>query len=171
MVGLKLRNIGKVTFRLHRIDLQAYFRKMHGQRVEAGRLTDPADKTWEFAGRLRQKSRSSRRSRSHSAGAARMLDSGDDEWESRSVLRSDLEVIVKSSREVLAFVQNMLSAKPPPESISSSATARRWRPPADGDDGVFGLDRVAGTWLCASVLGNGHAASYGPTWRPAKSSV
>ena len=39
---------------------------------------------------------------------------GDDDWESTVlVLRSDLEVIVKSSRrEVLAFVQNMLTGKP-----------------------------------------------------------
>ena len=61
--------------------------------------------------------RSNRTSKSRSTATtpgAYVVSVGDDDWESTVlVLRSDLEVVVKSSRrEVLAFVQDMLTGKP-----------------------------------------------------------
>ncbi len=172
MVGLKLRNIEKVTFRLHRIDLQAYFRKMHGIGGVEGldvSLIQP-DKTWEFKpdgyAKYKPFEQEIEIPFPGREPGAYVVTAGDDEWESTVlVLRSDLEVIVKSSRrEVLAFVQNMLSAKPAAgvdilvsDGKAVAATGKT------GDDGVFkasieSLKDLANVRVF--VLGNGHAASY-----------
>jgi TolA-binding protein len=172
VVKLTLRNIEKCTIRLHAIDLQAYFRKMHGISGVAAldvSLIQP-DKTWEFKpeGYVKYKlfEQEIKIPFAGNDPGAYVVTVGDDEWESTVlVLRSDLEVIVKSSRrELLAFVQNMLTGKPAAEVellvsdgkavVATGKTA---------EDGVFTapletLKDLANVRLFA--LGKGHAASF-----------
>ena len=172
VVKLKLRNIEKCTFRLHKIDLQAYFRKMHGITGVEGldvSLIQP-DKTWDFKPEGYAKYKPFEQEveipfPGNEPGAF-VVTAGDDDWESTVlVLRSDLEVIVKSSRrEVLAFVQNMLTGQPAAgvdilvsDGKAVAATGKT------GDDGVFktpleSLKDLADVRLFA--LGKGHAASF-----------
>ncbi|KAB2643060.1 MAG: tetratricopeptide repeat protein [Verrucomicrobia bacterium] len=172
VVKLKLRNIEKCTFRLHEIDLQAYFRKMHGitgvEKLDVS-LIQP-DKTWDFKpeGYVKYKPFEQEVKIPFPSGeaGAYVVTVGDDEWESTVlVLRSDLEVIVKSSRrELLAFVQNMLTGKPAADvdilvsdGKAVAATGKT------GDDGVFktqleSLKDLADLRLFA--IAKGHAASF-----------
>jgi len=172
VVKLKLRNIEKCVFRLHKIDLQAYFRKMHGITGVEGldvSLIQP-DKTWELKPEGYAKYRPFEQDvevpfPGNEPGAF-VVTAGDDDWESTVlVLRSDLEVIVKSSRrEVLAFVQNMLTGQPAADvdilvsdGKAVAATGRT------GADGVFkapleSLKDLNDVRLFA--LGKGHAASF-----------
>ena len=172
VVKLKLRNIEKCAFHLHAIDLQAYFRKMHAITGVEGldvSLIQP-DKTWEFkpAGYTKYQPFEQEIEipfPGNEPGAC-VVTAGDDEWESTVlVLRSDLEVIVKSSRrEVLAFVQNMLTGQPAAgvdilvsDGKAVAATGKT------GNDGVFktaleSLQDLADVRLFA--LGKGHAASF-----------
>ncbi|MEO0017668.1 MAG: hypothetical protein RLZZ522_951, partial [Verrucomicrobiota bacterium] len=172
VVKLKLRNIEKCAFRLHKIDLQAYFRKMHGIAGVEGldvSLIQP-DKTWDFKPKDYQKYQPFEQEIeipfTGDEPGAYVVTVGDDDWESTVlVLRSDLEVIVKSSRrEVLAFVQNMLTGQPAAgvellvsDGKTVAATGKT------GSDGVFkttleSLKDLADVRLFA--LGKGHAASF-----------
>ena len=172
VVKLVVRNMEKVTFRLHKIDLQAYFRKMHGITGVEGldvSLIQP-DKTWEFKpeGYTKYKPFTQEVEIPFPAGepGAYVVTAGDDEWESTVlVLRSDLEVIVKSSRrEVLAFVQDMLTGKPAAgvdilvsDGKAVAATGKT------GADGVFtaALDSLKDLGdVRLFALGKGHAASF-----------
>ena len=146
VVRLKLRNIEKCEVRLYKIDLQAYFRKMHGiTGVEAldVSLIQP-DKTWTLKPEGYAKYKPIEQDveipfAGKDAGAY-VVSVGDDDWESTVlVLRSDLEVVVKSSRrEVLAFVQDMLTGKPAAgvEMLVSNGTAVA-ATGKTGADGVF----------------------------------
>lgn len=171
-VKLRLRNLEKCTFRLHRIDLQAYFRKMHGitgvEELDVS-LIQP-DKTFEFkpAGYAKYQplEQDVEIPFPGNEPGAFVVTAGDDDWESTVlVLRSDLEVIVKSSRrEVLAFVQNMLTGQPAADvdvlvsdGKAVAATGKT------GADGVFkapleSLKDLPNVRLFA--LGQGHAASF-----------
>ncbi|MEI6675820.1 MAG: MG2 domain-containing protein, partial [Verrucomicrobiota bacterium] len=172
VVKLKLRNIEKCTVRLHEIDLQAYFRKMHGitgvERLDVS-LIQP-DKTWEFTpegyAKYQPFEQDIKIPFPANEPGAYVVTVGDDEWESSVlVLRSDLEVIVKSSRrEVLAFVQNMRTGKPAAEveMLVSDGKAVVATGKTE-DDGVFkttldSLKNLADVRLFA--LGKGHAASF-----------
>ncbi|MEY4386506.1 MAG: hypothetical protein RLY20_1789, partial [Verrucomicrobiota bacterium] len=172
VVKLKLRNIEKATFRLHKIDLQAYFRKMHGITGVEGldvSLIQP-DKTWEFKATNYCKYKPIEAEVeipfAASAPGAYVVTAGDDDWESTVlVLRSDLEVVVKSSRrEVLAFVQNMVTGKPAANvDILVSDGAAVAATGKTGADGVFkttldSLKDLSAVRLFA--LGAGHAASF-----------
>ncbi len=172
VVKLKLRNFEKCTFRLHKIDLQAYFRKMHAITGVEGldvSLIQP-DKTWEFKPEGYAKYKLLEQDveipfPAHEPGAF-VVTAGDEDWESTVlVLRSDLEAIVKSSRrEVLAFVQNMLSGQPAADvDILVSDGKAVVATGKTGADGVFkapleSLKDLADVRLFA--LGNGHAASF-----------
>jgi len=146
VVHLKLRNIEKCEVRLYKIDLQAYFRKMHGITGVEGldvSLIQP-DKTWTLKPDGYAKYKPLEQDveipfNGKDAGAY-VVSVGDDDWESTVlVLRSDLEVVVKSSRrEVIAFVQDMLTGKPAAgvellvsNGTSVAATGKT------GNDGVF----------------------------------
>ena len=172
VVKLKLRNIEKCTVRLHEIDLQAYFRKMHGitgvERLDVS-LIQP-DKTWEFKpegyAKYQPFEQEIKIPFPANEPGAYVVTVGDDELESSVlVLRSDLEVIVKSSRrEVLAFVQNMRTGKPAAEvdllvSDGKAVVATG----KTGDDGVFkttldSLKELADVRFFA--FGKGHAAAF-----------
>lgn len=172
LVHLKLRNIEKCEVRLYKIDLQAYFRKMHGIiGVEAldVSLIQP-DKSWTLKPEGYAKCKPLELDveipfPGKEAGAY-VVSVGDDDLESTVlVLRSDLEVVVKSSRrEVLAFVQDMLTGKPADgvELLVSSgkAVAATGR---TGADGVFktaleSLKDLADVRVFA--LRTGHAAAF-----------
>ena len=145
-VHLKLRNIEECEVRLYKIDLQAYFRKMHGITGVEGldvSLIQP-DKTWKLKPEGFAKYKPTEQDveipfEGAEAGAY-VVTIGDDEWESTVlVLRSDLEVVVKASRrEVLAFVQDMRTGEPAKdvELLVSNGTAVA-APGKTGADGVF----------------------------------
>ena len=145
-VHLKLRNIEECEVRLYKIDLQAYFRKMHGITGVEGldvSLIQP-DKTWKLKPEGYAKYKPLEQDveipfEGAEAGAY-VVTIGDDDWESTVlVLRSDLEVVVKASRrEVLAFVQDMRTGKPAKdvELLVSNGTAVA-ATGKTGADGVF----------------------------------
>ncbi len=145
-VHLKARNIEKCEVRIYEIDLQAYFRKMHGiTGVEAldVSLIQP-NKTWTLKpdgyAKYKPIEQDIEIPFNGSEAGACIVTVGDDDWEATVlVLRSDLEVVVKSSRrEVLAFVQNMLTGKPASGVellVSNGSTVAATG--KTGDDGVF----------------------------------
>ncbi|MCF7673891.1 MAG: tetratricopeptide repeat protein [Akkermansiaceae bacterium] len=171
-IKLNTRNIEQCEVRVYRIDLQAYFRKMHGiSGVEAldVSLIQP-DKTWTYKPQDYRKYQPLEQNveipfPGNQAGAC-VVTIGDDDWESTVlVLRSDLELIVKSSRrEVLAFVQNMLTGQPAADvellvsdGKGVAATGKT------GKDGVFKttLDALKDlTDVRVFALKSGHATSY-----------
>lgn len=171
-VHLKLRNIEECEVRLYKIDLQAYFRKMHGITGVEGldvSLIQP-DKTWKLKPEGYAKYKPLEQDveipfEGAEAGAY-VVTIGDDEWESTVlVLRSDLEVVVKASRrEVLAFVQDMRTGKPATdvELLVSNGTAVA----ATGKtraDGVFktSLDALKDLGdVRVFALRSGHAAAF-----------
>jgi len=146
VVQLKLRNIEQCEVRLYKIDLQAYFRKMHGITGVEGldvSLIQP-DKTWTLKPENYAKYQPLEQDvpipfPDNQAGAY-VVTISDDDWESTVlVLRSDLEVVVKSSRrEVLAFIQDMRTGKPAAgvELLVSNGTAVA-ATGKTGADGVF----------------------------------
>jgi uncharacterized protein YfaS (alpha-2-macroglobulin family)/TolA-binding protein len=145
-VHLKLRNIEECEVRLYKIDLQAYFRKMHGITGVEGldvSLIQP-DKTWKLKpeGYVKYKplEQDIEIPFEGSEAGAYVVTIADDDWESTVlVLRSDLEVVVKASRrEVLAFVQDMRTGKPAKdvELLVSNGTAVA-ATGKTGADGVF----------------------------------
>ena len=146
VVHLKVRNIEQCEVRLYKIDLQSYFRKMHGITGVEGldvSLIQP-DKSWTLkpAGYAKYKplEQDVEIPFAGKEAGAYVVSIGDDDWESTVlVLRSDLEVVVKASRrEVLAFVQDMLTGQPAAgvellvsDGKAVAATGRT------GSDGVF----------------------------------
>ncbi|MEI7900592.1 MAG: tetratricopeptide repeat protein [bacterium] len=172
VVRLKTRNIEKVTVRLYRLDLQAYFRKMHSiGDVDAldVSLIQP-DKTWdlplaEFA-KYKPLEQDIEIPFEGNRPGAFVVTVGDDALESTVlVLRSDLEIVVKSSRrEVLAFAQDMLTGQPASgaELLVSDGAAVAATGKTDAD-GVYTatletLKSLADVRVFA--LRNGHAAAF-----------
>lgn len=146
VVRLKLRNIEQCEVRLYKIDLEAYFRKMHGITGVEGldvSLIQP-DTSWTLKpeGYAKYKPLEQDVEIPFNGGdaGAYVVSMGDDDWESSVlVLRSDLEMVVKSSRrEVLAFVQDMRTGKPAKdvELLVSNGTAVA-ATGRTGADGVF----------------------------------
>jgi uncharacterized protein YfaS (alpha-2-macroglobulin family)/TolA-binding protein len=186
MIDLKTRNVDKVTVRVYRVDLETYFRKMHQARgVESLDLAliDP-DKSFEFTvpnyaefkplesripieleegARGEGKAADAKPSLLKSAVLAVVVSSKTLEA-TTLVIRSDLDVIVKSSRdEVFVYAQNMLTGKPwkgarllvsnGSEVIAEGVTA---------DDGVFrnAPKQLAGTeQVRVFAVADGHTAS------------
>ena len=145
-VRLKLRNIEECEVRLYKIDLQAYFRKMHGISGVEGldvSLIQP-DKTWKLKpegyGKYKPLEQEVEIPFAGAEAGAYVVTVGDDDWESTVlVLRSDLEVVVKASRrEVLTFVQDMRTGNPAKdvELLVSNGTAVA-ATGKTGADGVF----------------------------------
>ncbi len=171
-VHLKIRNIEECEVRLYKIDLQAYFRKMHGITGVEGldvSLIQP-DKTWTMKPEGYTKYKPLEQDveipfKGKEAGAY-VVTVSDDDWQSTVlVLRSDLEVVVKASRrEVLAFVQDMRTGKPAKdvELLVSNGSAV-------AETGVTGADGVFKTSLDALkdlgdvrvfALRSSHAAAF-----------
>ena len=131
---LVTRNIESVTVRVYKVDLETYFRKMHLARGVEGldiSLIDP-DATFEFKVPKYAKhqeiesalvvpplggvvSGESAKAGTTSGGVMAVTVSSKALEATTMVIQSDLDVIVKSSRdEVFVFAENMLSGKPWP---------------------------------------------------------
>lgn len=171
-VRLKLRNIEQCEVRLYKIDLQAYFRKIHDITGVEGldvSLIQP-DKTWtlkpEGYAKYKPLTQDVEIPFDDNEAGAYVVTIGDDDWESTVlVLRSDLEVVVKASRrEVLTFIQDMRTGKPAAgvELLVSngSAVAANGK---TGEDGVFKTSLEALKDLSdvrVFALRTGHAAAF-----------
>ncbi|MBI2192793.1 MAG: tetratricopeptide repeat protein [Planctomycetes bacterium] len=114
-VRLSVRNIEKLTFKQYRLDLEAYFRKTHGiggvENLDIA-LIQP-DRTWEVKmdGYARYKPLQQEVEipfEGNTAGAC-VVNASEEDWEATAlVLRSDLDIILKSSRrELLVFAEDM----------------------------------------------------------------
>ncbi len=172
VVKLKLRNIEQCEVRLYKIDLQAYFRKIHGITGVEGldvSLIQP-DKTWtlkpEKYAKYKPLEQDVEIPFNGSDAGAYVVTIGDDDWESTVlVLRSDLEVVVKASRrEVLTFIQDMRTGKPAAgvELLVSNGTAVA-ATGKTGADGVFktSLDELKNlNDVRVFALRSGHAAAF-----------
>ena len=148
-IALVTRNIEKVTVRAYRIDLETYFRKMHlatGVEMLDTALIDP-DRTFEFAipdyAKYKQsESKIELPAQGESAPQAGVLvvTVNSDTLEATTmVLQTDLDILVKSSRdEVFVFAQNMRSGKPwPGVRLLISDGTQVFAEAQTGADGVF----------------------------------
>ncbi len=144
---LTTRNIETVTVRAYKVDMETYFRKMHLARgVEQLdiALIDP-DETFEFTVPEFAKYQELQSTvevalgPGSEAGVLAVTVSSKTLETTTLVIRSDLDVIVKSSRdEVFVFAENMLTGKPWPKvRLLISNGSRVFAEAATGDDGVL----------------------------------
>ncbi|MGA2253929.1 MAG: tetratricopeptide repeat protein, partial [Thermoguttaceae bacterium] len=144
---LATRNVASVKVRVYKIDLETYFRKMHSiagiQRLDVS-LIDP-DTTLEFAvpGFARYEPLTSSipvpLPDNLKAGVAALTVSGPTLETTTLLIQSDLEILVKSSRdEVLIFAENVLTGKPwPGVRLLISDGRSVFAETKTGDDGFF----------------------------------
>lgn len=172
VVTVKTRNIEQCEVRLYKIDLQAYFRKMHAvngvETLDVSLIQPDKSWTWKPDGYAKYQplTREIEIPFPDRQAGAYVVTVGDDDWESTVlVLRSDLEMVVKSSRrEVLAFVQDMVTGKAAAGvDVLVSDGASVVITGKTGPDGVFKtslkqLETLADVRVFA--LRSGHAASY-----------
>ncbi len=122
-VRISTRNIKAVSVRVYRLDLEAYFRKMHTT-DDVGSLDialiDP-DATFTYEApdyekyRLFESDVEVPLPEGQTAGVLAITVSSKTQQATTLVLQSDLDVIVKSSRDqVFVFAQNMITGKPWP---------------------------------------------------------
>jgi hypothetical protein len=161
-IKLTSRNIESVTVRAYKIDLETYFRKMHGAPGAAGSggvegldiaLIDP-DKSFEFKvpGYAKYQELESTvevplpggPQGSPKAGVMAVTLSSKTLEATTLVIQSDLDVIVKTSRdEVFVFAENMLTGKPWPGVRLLVSNGRQVL--TEGTTGADGVLRVAVT--------------------------
>lgn len=181
---LTTRNIESVTVRAYKVDLETYFRKMHLARgVEKldVALIDP-DATFEFnvpdyakhqelestievpLPSVGHQNAPTERAGEARSGVMAVTVSTETLEATTLVIQSDLDVVVKSSRdEVFVFAQNMLTGKPWPEAkLLISNGEEVFAEGTTGDDGVFHqaydeLKEAANTRVFA--IAAGHVAS------------
>lgn len=144
-IELSSRNIENVTVKVFAVDLETYFRKMHlAQGVEDLdiALIDP-DKTFEFKvpdyQKLKHTSVPVEIEWDKDAAALAVTVSSKTLEATTMVLRSDLDVIVKCSRdEVFVFAQNMRTGKPWPDArLLVSDGGKVFAEVTTGKDGVL----------------------------------
>ena len=144
---LVTRNIDGVAVRVYKVDLETYFRKMHLARGIEGldiALIDP-DKTFEF--KLPQYAKYQKYENAIEVplpggaheGVMAVTVSSKTLEATTLVIQSDLDVIVKSSRdEVFVFAENMLTGKPWPGARLLLSNGRQvFAEKTTGRDGVF----------------------------------
>ena len=117
-VKIQTRNIEKLTVKAYRIDLTSYFRKMHlagGVETLDIALIDP-DKSWEYQVKDYEKYRRLENEIAipvDGAGVTAVTISGEKLEATTMVIVSDLDVIVKASRnELFVFAENLKTQKP-----------------------------------------------------------
>jgi len=117
-IKLRTRNLEKVTVAVYRIDMIDYFRKMHlADGVESLdiALIDP-DKSWEYKVDGYEKYRQLTNEIEiplEGPGVSAVTITGDKLEATTMVIVSNIDVIVKSSRnELFVFAENMLTGKP-----------------------------------------------------------
>jgi len=145
-VKVQMRNIEKLSFSAYQLDLEDYFRKMH-------RITDvesldtqliAPDKTWEVQAEgyakykpIEQEIEIPMDPGKPGVWAVRVT--GAELTATTLVIRSDLDVIVKSSRKaLLVFAENIAEQKPWPDAaIIASDGQKVFFEGRTGQDGVF----------------------------------
>ena len=171
---LTTRNIPSVTVRAYKVNMESYFRKMHlAGEVETLdiALIDP-DVSFEFE-IPQEKYREYQELESAieiplpadaACGAMAVTVSSETLEATTMVIQSDLDVIVKASRnEIFVFAQNMLTGKPwPGARLLISDGQRTFAEAATGDDGVYQaaydqLSDAANVRVLA--IADGHVAS------------
>ncbi len=147
-IKLTSRNIEQVSVRAYKIDLETYFRKMHlatGVESLDIALIDP-DETFEFEIPEYEKYKQTELDISLAAlpevtgGGVLVVTVSSEALEATTmVVQSDLDVIVKSSRdEVFVYAQNMRTGKPwPGARLLLSNGNKVFAEAKTGDDGVF----------------------------------
>ena len=171
-IELTTRNVESVTVRAYKVDLETYFRKMHlarGVETLDVALIDP-DKTFEFAVPDYAKYQELENTievplpGEATSGVVAVTVSSKTLEATTLLIQSDLEVIVKSSRdEVFVFAQNLLTGKPWQGARLLISNGREvFAEAATGADGVFQHEskelRDAGDVRVFAVA-DGHVAS------------
>ena len=119
-VHVKTRNIEKLTVRTYRLNIEAYFRKMHttgGVDTLDVSLIEP-DKTWEITmddyAKYKPLAQDISIPFTDDNPGAYVVNVSEEDWEATTlVIRSDLDLIFKTSRrQALVFVQNMRTKSP-----------------------------------------------------------
>lgn len=169
---LSTRNIPSVTVRAYKVNLESYFRKMHlADEVENLdiALIDP-DVSFEFEIQDYQEYQQLESAieiplpAEAARGAMAVTVSSETLEATALVIQSDLDVIVKASRnEVFVFAQNMLTGKPwPGARLLISDGQRTFANAVTGDDGVFQAtyDQLRNAAdVRVLVIADGHVAS------------
>ncbi|MEX2141126.1 MAG: MG2 domain-containing protein [Pirellulales bacterium] len=151
-IKLTSRNIDAVTVKAYKVDLETYFRKMHNVHGVEGldiSLIDP-DQTIEYKvpdyadyqqleNEIEIPLPKTAEGDAPTAGVMAVTVSSKTLEATTLVIASDLEIIVKSSRdEVFVFAQNMLTGKPWPKArLLVSNGQQVFAEGQTGDDGVF----------------------------------
>ena len=146
-IKLTSRNIEELEIKIYTVDLETYFRKMHMARGVEGldiALIDP-DKTFTYKVPEYEKLKSITGEveidlpELKGAGVMAVTVSSKTLEATTLVLRSDMGIVVKSSREeVFVFCQNMLTGKPWPNAkLLVSDGTKVFAEATTGDDGVF----------------------------------
>ncbi len=146
-VRVETRNIEALNVRVYRVDMEAYFRNQHSMEgIDAldVSLIEP-EETWtheieDYEEYLPFATVIDIPFEGDEAGARVVHISDDEEWQATTlVLRSDLELIVKSSlREALVFAQDMRDETVAPEvDLLFSDGASIFKTGRTGEDGVF----------------------------------
>lgn len=173
-IGLKTRNLESVEVQIYKVDLETYFRKMHlatGVESLDIALIDP-DSQFEHKVADYEKYRlfSSQvdvplpGDDKVKAGVMAVTVSGKTQEATTLVLQSDLDMIVKSSRdEVFIFTQNMRTGKPwPGVKLLLSNGSEVFGEVETGADGVYQADRKElrdPADLRVFAIADGHIAS------------
>lgn len=119
-IKVQMRNIEKLTLSAYKLDLQDYFRKMHGITGVEGldTLLIAPDRTWEVEARGYEKYRPIEQEveipmDAGEPGAFAVRVTGGQLQATTLIIRSDLDVIVKSSRKaLLVFAEDMAAEQP-----------------------------------------------------------
>ncbi len=141
------RNIEKLNIRVYKIDMETYFRKMHQaqgvERLDIA-LIDP-DKSFTFE--IPEYSKYAKTEHAvpvaltedDAPGALAVTVSGETLEATTLVLRADMDLVVKTSRdEAFVFVENMLTGKPwPGAKLLLSDGSKIFTEGTTGEDGVF----------------------------------
>jgi len=143
-VKLTLRNIDKVTVSVYRLNLESYWRKIHGITGIEGldiALIAP-NKTWEYEVADYQKYKPFDKEIEIPMDGAGVyaVNVGEEELEATTlVIRSDIDAIIKTSKkEVLVFAEDMLKAEPASKTkVLVSDGAKVIYEGETGDDGVW----------------------------------
>ncbi len=174
MLKLATRNLEEVSVRAYMVDMETYFRKMHmAHGVEAIdiALIDP-DAAFEFTapGYARYQEIESSLAvplpGESTTGAMAVTVSGKTLEATTLVIQSDLDVVVKSSRdEVFVFAQNMRTGKPwPGVRLLISDGVRVFAEETTGPDGTFQksfdiLKETENPLVSVFAMAEGHSAS------------
>ncbi|MBI3866706.1 MAG: tetratricopeptide repeat protein, partial [Planctomycetia bacterium] len=168
-IKLTTRNLENVSIKLYRVDLADYFRKMHlatGVESLDIALIDP-DKTWEHKVESYEKYRRTDQQVEipvEGPGVTAITVSSDALEATTMLVVSDIDIIVKSSRnELFVFAQNLLTNKPAEGvNLLISDGSKVFSEAATGKDGILQKkfeELKTVTDLRVFATQEGHAAS------------